>query len=838
MRRLLPFFFLILFLVLLVLPLGLRYLKYYSLGRSAAAEPPPYQPENVPQVATPAANIFADAPEVGQGIVLLDRSHNNDFAIEEISYLESRLVARGVELRPFISGDLAGALRSVNSFIIIAPMSSFDSEEIKAITNFVDHGGRLLLVGDPTRYDVEFIETEFAFTYSIAGDNIPLNSLAKEFEILYNGDYLYNTLKNEANYQNLVLSGESLVENGLTDGLEELAFYGSHSLQLGPGAEALLLGDEDTWSTATDRPGNLVLAATAADGNVLAIGDVNFLGNPYYTVFDNSHFIVNIADFLSQPERDLVLGDFPFFFNQPIDLIYTGAPTLGSDAFDEIIALQEALKQIDRQISLATEVQEDHDALYVGLYNQAEDVQELLESAGIELVISPAITGAESTGGDSGLRRQIESDLGIVNMSGTALILLDASGGRQSVVVLAASSDGLENAIGRLFDMIAYTGDYALADCVLQDSLALCPTNISDEPVENELISSGPADVIIDGGGDSGDGGGQVGEYIADIDAYVQDQIGVGDSVDGSLGLAESHAWMFGEGPTTIDIVAEGSGGIDLVLQVFDSDYNLVIEADSTFTDETETVLGLEIADDGTYYIVVRDYFEEGGDYVLSVAEGTPGNGDSGEGAIFVYGDDHGVPAGTGFTGAEEIAENLSAGFEVTTWIASVDGDLSEGLLTDYGLVIWTSGNYRNVDALEDENIGVLFTYLSNGGKLLITGATPPFLEFGEEATSLGSLTSFEATDSDSLLTTGLVAGEIIALDQSYQTTIIASQDVDNDELVFVRGNDSDEPGTPVGIVSTDETFPVFLLTVPFTAMPADIQQLLLINVVVWAGLF
>lgn len=835
MRRLLPFFFLILFLVLLVLPLGLRYVKYYSLRRSAVAEPPPYQPENIPQVVTPVANIFADDPEMGQGIVLLDHSHNNDFTTEEISYLESRLVARGFELRPFTNGDLAGALRSVSSFIIIAPMSSFDANEVQAITNFVDHGGRLLLVGDPTRYDVEFIETDFAFTYNIAGDNIPLNSLTKEFEILYNGDYLYNTLKNEGNYQNLLLSGESLAENQLTDGLEQLAFYGSHSLQLGPGAEALLQGDENTWSTATDRPGNLVLAATASGGDVLAIGDINFLGDPYYTVFDNSHFIANIADFLSQSERELVLADFPFFFSQPIDLIYTGAPVLGSDAFDEVITLQEKLKQIEHQISLAAEVQEDHDALYLGLYNQAEEVQDILQSAGIELVISPAITGQESTGSSSGLRRQIESELGVVNMSGTALILLDDSDGRHSVVILAASNDGLENTIGRLFDMIAYTGDYALTDCLLQDSLALCPTNISEEPVEKELVSSGPADVIGNGG-DNGNGG-QVGEYIGDIDAYVQGEVGIGDSADGSLGAEESHAWTFAEGPTTIDIAAEGSNGIDIVLELFDSDYNLVTSADSSFTDDVETLVGVEIPDDSTYYVVVRDYFADGGDYVLTVSEGSPGNGNSGGGAILVYGDDHGVPAGNGFTGAEEIAENLSSGFEVTTWIASEDGDLSEESLTDYNLVIWASGNYRNVDALEDDNINVLITYLADGGKLFITGATPPFLEFGDDSTTLGSLLSFEVTDSSSQLTSGFAPGEIVALDQSYQTTIIATADVEDNELVFVRGSDSDEPGTPVGVTSTDETFLVFVLVAPFTAMPAEIQQLLLSNVVIWAGL-
>jgi hypothetical protein len=202
-RRILYVF---IFLLLLTVPLAVRYLYFYSFDRPERPVPQVYDPANVPGlVPTPASTDFTDSPEVGHGLVLLDQSHNNDFTLAEISYLDSRLAARGYELIPFNGGDLAGALRPVNALIVITPLEAFSLDEVRIVTGFVEKGGRLLMIGDPTRFLFGFEEDAFSFTVTIDNDEIPLNSLANAFDVIYQGDYLYNTTESEGNYRNIIL---------------------------------------------------------------------------------------------------------------------------------------------------------------------------------------------------------------------------------------------------------------------------------------------------------------------------------------------------------------------------------------------------------------------------------------------------------------------------------------------------------------------------------------------------------------------------------------------------------------------------------------------------------
>ena len=112
-----------------------------------------------------------------------------------------------------------------------------------------------------------------------------------------------------------------------TEGLAQLALYSSHSLQLGPTAAPLLSADEDTWSSATDRPGGLTLAALSPAesdaGQVLAVGDVHFLLEPYNTVYDNGAFAARVADFLAGGATDGGLAGFPYFLDSPVELTYS-----------------------------------------------------------------------------------------------------------------------------------------------------------------------------------------------------------------------------------------------------------------------------------------------------------------------------------------------------------------------------------------------------------------------------------------------------------------------------------------------------------------------------------
>ena len=403
-----------------------------------------------------------------------------------------------------------------------------------------------------------------------------------------------------------------------------------NSLKLGPSASALLWDDDNTSSSDTDRPVGLVLAvlSTAASdaGELLAIGDVHFLTEPYSTVYDNGAFVARVADFLAggRGSTDTLAG-FPYFFHSPIDLVYSDDPELGPDAFDDIIALQAAFRGAGLALALADEADDDHDALYVGLYNTAADVAELLDAAGVSLAIRPAIarpaitaaTDPDATPTPSHGTRLVESPLGDVEMAGTALLLLADDGARRQLVVLAASNDGLESALERLRGAASAEG-VNLTDCLIQDNLALCPTGVANEPVEYELDTSGPAEEPTTEPE-------QPDEDQEDTTAPIdKGRIALGETKTAELAAEEIHAWTFDGGPATINIAVDPDTDMDAVLELYAPNGTLMANLDSAFAGGVEEMRGVEIPDDGQYFIVVRDFFNDGGHYQISIAAGEP----------------------------------------------------------------------------------------------------------------------------------------------------------------------------------------------------------------------
>ncbi|MAT98731.1 MAG: hypothetical protein CL608_16435 [Anaerolineaceae bacterium] len=888
---------LLVFILLLIGPTAVRYLQHYNLGGGDRAEPPSYDVAAVVEsVPTPASAAFVDAPEMFGGLVLLDQAHNNAFTLDEIGYLDGRIAARGAEMVSYTGGDLATALRAVNAFVVITPLEQFSAREVQAVEGFVRRGGRLLLLGDPTRYEVVVEEDLFTLNVFVETDKIPLNSLANSFDIIFNGDYLYNTSENEGNFRNIIVNEAGFADSTMTAELEQVVLYGSHSLQVGVGAETLFAGDDNTWSSATDRPGGLTMAATSAGGQVLAVGDIQFLMDPYYTVLDNGRFIAQIADFLTEPvQRDYTVADFPYFFAEEIDLVYTGAPQLGPDAFDEIITLQASLRQAEKELSLSTADDQNGDAIYLGLYNQSEEVAEMLADAGISLTIDPAILTAAETAAleetedtddepevedteaeepetdeepaDEGAEdeepaeetfdRLIQSSLGNVQMSGTALILLDESGSERQLVVLASSNDGLESAVNRLLDLIPFDAEYALADCLLQDNLALCPTDVANEEVEAELITGGQLE--DDGEDEEEPADDEEEEEAADeeeeedldepveIDATDQGSIGLGETVEGTLSEDETFSWTFADGPAVIDITVTSGEDLDAVLELYDPDNVFLAASDSGFTGEDEAIIGVEIPDDGNYTIVLSDFFDDGGEFTLTVEESSETPADEGEDedeessedvTIFLFVDDDGDPIEDGFTSQAELETLLEETYTVETWVSTVDGPLSLEVLEEVDLLIWDSGDYLEPEGFFDEDTVVIFEYLDTGRPIMITGSSPTI--FGD--IGLSSVSDLEFAGDDEILLEGFTAGVTIELDDPHDFIFadFLAEDLEPGSTAFlVRGPSSDDSGNVVGLASFDELNndqqTIFLL-MPFSLLPEDVQEPLLNNMLVWFG--
>lgn len=937
MRRLL--ILVVVFVLLLAAPSLFRYFNFYQFGAPDRIEPEPYSADAVDTVPTPAANPFVDEPTIGEGAILIDLDHRNQFDLEEIGSLDARLAQRGYQLVRHTGGDLRTALRSVDGFVVIAPLDSFSTDEIDAVTDFVGRGGKLLLLGDPTRFSAFLQETDFSFEVVFERDEIPLNSLSNEFGIIFNGDYLYNMVENEGNFRNIILDGTGFGETAVTSNLQQVVFYGAHSIEVGSEAMPLFAGGDNTWSSATDRPGGLALGAMSANERVLALGDLTFLEDPYSNVLDNGRLIAQIADFLTQTdERDFILADFPFFFEDEIDLIYTGEPKLGPDAFDEIIQLQDGFRQIDKTVTLASELG-GGDSLVLGLYNQSDLVADWLDAAGIDLIIDPPLMDEEAEEEmmdeemmedeeaeeeseieeveeeesedeeeevededeeeeeELEITRLIQSEFGQIQMSGTALILLHEGGNGRSLIVLAASDAGLDATIDRLLEMTPADADNALADCLLTDTVAFCPTDVSDEEVELELETGGePAieedddeeedeedeaededDETVDEE-DEDEEDEDLPDHVDEIDADDQGSIEIGDTIEAELIDSERHAYTFSQGPATIDITVVGGVDMDTVLELYSPDNVLLETADNTFNEGTEELLGIEIEESGDYTIVVRDFFDNGGSYEITL-EGDAGESEADdeeeeegeeepiddkddeddvdepieepdeedeeeeldtESRVFIFIDDDGTPLGDGITAVDELTAGFSD-FETTVWVSSEDGLLTVDALEGHDLLVWDSGDYEDSDGFFGEDITTILEFLENeGADLFLTGSIPAVF-FGSELIDIDEV---RIIDSGTVMTDGLPVGEMVTLNSTVVSlsSEATSEDSEDDFFPMMTNPASAFDDTELVAFAATDSFGEFeqssvVILFPFNALPDEIQAQILENAIAWFGL-
>ena len=489
-------------LVLLIAPLVVRWFFYYEgqyvpgkVTRPDLSEIDEPLPETQP---------FTDLNvSVSQGSVLVDLAHGNRVQMAELDVLQARLASRGLRLQPvYDTEDLERQLRHAQALAIISPSYDWTPYEIQLAQRFVDKGGRLLLVTDPSRFDV--IYDEWDYYVGLDSDVPHINDLASQFGFVFQDDYLYNTVDNEGNFRNIVLT--DLADGELTEGVEELVFFAAHSIS--SEEPPLVTASGETRSSTSERKQELAVGLLAADGAVLALGDLTFMTEPNNAVRDNDQFVANIAGFLSGAKRRYELADFPHFFGDQVHLVYTGAPLLDSDLVQEGSALQARLAEHRMTMTIQAEEDQASDTLFLGLYEHAEEVEAYLEAAQITLVFTPTValedeeadsasdqpltSGASITStiaptntetldkdtkaSSTSKNRVVVEQLGEVSPATTSLLLLQTKGGREVMVALANSETGLRNALERLS-----TND--LEGCLLHEVettvtslLALCPS--------------------------------------------------------------------------------------------------------------------------------------------------------------------------------------------------------------------------------------------------------------------------------------------------------------------------------------------------------------------------
>lgn len=286
-----------------------------------------YDPQSEIAERAPASGEVTVTQREDTGVVLVDIAHRNRLSQAEMKPLLAGITAAGYEI-DLLEGrdDFDRSLTRADAFVVIDPSSGYSDEEINRVEAFVERGGRLLLVGEPTTLDL----TGFALRTRVNR----LTPLSSHFGFEFGEAHLFNMQRNDGNHQNVFV--ESAGSSRLTDGVDRAAFYATTQIHVREG-RAVLVASEGTRSSRTDEPGRYAVAAV--NGNVLALADGSFLTRGNYNVVDNEKLIRNVVRFLVSGEKRQNLATYPTFVSPDPTIRFT-RPALADAAQDLAVDLR------------------------------------------------------------------------------------------------------------------------------------------------------------------------------------------------------------------------------------------------------------------------------------------------------------------------------------------------------------------------------------------------------------------------------------------------------------------------------------------------------------------
>ncbi|MCB0197012.1 MAG: hypothetical protein KDJ65_34005 [Anaerolineae bacterium] len=433
-------------------------------------------PANIEAAAVPPKLEAADNPEVSRGAVVVDYSHENALYIEELNVLLSKVVSRGFSYEVVTPEEaevvsLVDRLSYAKALVLPLPRIDYTPEEITAIEQYVDRGGRVLIIGDPTRTIV--VES--------------LNSIAGSFGIIYANDYLYSLESNDNNYRNVVYTNfnDSVITDGIGDN-DKVIFYASGSVSA-PGHE-IIMGDDTVFSSTSESSGAKASAALTTNDQVLALGDLTFFTQPHDMTESNGILINNIANFLTSGNRTFELRDFPYFLNTEVNIVFDDTKVFNSQ-FEDAVKLKEYLEATERTVEFTDEIGDSRDIIYISRFDKADAVQDYLDEANIVLLepedveeevaeesgsalTLSTVSSLEGEEGDEEKfvqgRIQIEG-VGELEQGGATLFYLHQEEDQNVLIILSNDAETNADAFGLLFDN-------KINECVVNATIAVCQT--------------------------------------------------------------------------------------------------------------------------------------------------------------------------------------------------------------------------------------------------------------------------------------------------------------------------------------------------------------------------
>lgn len=400
---------------------GLFFFYYRGNYVPAPSVEIPFEQIDAPKLAVAPATDSGTASVQG-GLLVIDALHQNYFAESEIVTLSTWVANRGYDVDIVDENDLDDypgtlslleeKLKQADSFLVMMPQEAYTEAETNVVERFVDRGGKLLLVSDPTRPN-------------------RINELAKRFGLEFRADYLYNTVEYDRNFRNIFV--RDFQPDALTNGLDEIALYIVGSIRSsGPG---IAVTDVNTESSLIEADQDFYPIALGDRRNVLAIGDFTFMVPPYDSLLDNDKLLSNLADYLTDSRKSFTLADFPHFFRgdgeEGIDIVVSR-----EDVWDSGLQMRSGLSQFGVASQMGAIENVGRDAVFLGLYDDAVEVNRYLLARGIRI-------DEDVVSFPNGLETERDE---------TAITMLHREEGRHVLVILGDSSEALSNAVEVLLD--------------------------------------------------------------------------------------------------------------------------------------------------------------------------------------------------------------------------------------------------------------------------------------------------------------------------------------------------------------------------------------------------
>lgn len=257
-----------------------------------------FQPEAILQEPSPGSGTITMTEDASEKVVLVDISHGNDIAEEQLGPILSALSSNGAQVEFLTREQTRGSafnesLREADAFVAMSPGEPYTDEQVEGLSEFAAAGGRVLLMQEPMQMTPSSV---FMLRPPTASAPAPMAPLASEFGLAFGNGYLYNMGENDNNYRKIYATPADDAE--LVAGVDRVVIREGTPVH---GGEPVLTAVNGTTLSTTRAADPYPIAATS--GNVTAIGDTTFFTETGYQEADNEALTGQLLDFLVGGEK-------------------------------------------------------------------------------------------------------------------------------------------------------------------------------------------------------------------------------------------------------------------------------------------------------------------------------------------------------------------------------------------------------------------------------------------------------------------------------------------------------------------------------------------------------